>query len=61
MTLAGNHIGNLNDRVYLGFGKHTLATSTFDVEAQDPQRSNFGPFSVGWMRDEGIISKEDLS
>lgn len=40
-TLAGNHVCNLNDRIYAGFWEDAFPPSTFDIETQDTQRSYF--------------------
>jgi hypothetical protein len=35
-TLAGNHVGDLNDRVNLGFWENALPPGALDIKAQNP-------------------------
>jgi hypothetical protein len=54
--LAGHHIGNLDDWVYLSLWKDAFPSCTFDIEAQDAQRCDFGPIAFWGMRNELVIS-----
>ena len=36
ITLSGHHVGYLNDRINIRFREDTFATSTLDIEAEDP-------------------------
>jgi hypothetical protein len=38
ILLVPDHVCNLDDGVVLGLGKDALATSTFNVEAEDAER-----------------------
>ena len=53
-TLPSNHIRYLDNRVNICLRKHTLSTSTLDIETEDSQGCNLLPLSFGGMWDEGI-------
>lgn len=53
-TLSSNHVGDLDDRVLVGFGKDSLSTSALDIETEDPERREIAPLAVRSVRDEVV-------
>ena len=50
ITLSSHHVGNLDDRILVGLREDTLPARALDVETEDPERCDLGPFAFRWMR-----------
>lgn len=51
-TLSSNHVGDLDDRILVGFGKDSLSTCALDIETEDPEGRETAPLPVRSVRDE---------
>lgn len=56
LTLSGYHVCNLNDRIFIRFGKDTFATSTLDIEGQNSQGRNMRPVAFRRVRLDGLMT-----
>jgi hypothetical protein len=56
ITLPSHHVGDLDDRIFVGLREDTLPARALDIKAEDPERCDLGPFAFRWMRDELVPS-----
>ena len=56
ITLSSYHVGNLDDRIFVGLWEDTLSTCTLDVETEYPERCDPRPFALGRVRYELVPS-----
>ena len=59
-TLSGHHVGDLDNRVDVGFRKDTFSASALDIEAKDSKGRNLRPISFWCMRDEGMVPVREI-
>ena len=50
--LSDDHVGDLNDGVFVRLGEDTLPAGALDVEAEDPEGRDVRPLVLGRVRDE---------
>jgi len=56
ITLPSHHRGNLYDGIDICLRKDPLSPGTFDIEAQDPQWSDFQPVAFRCVGNQILIA-----
>lgn len=54
ITLSSHHVGDLDDWILIRLRKDPLPACALDIETEDPERCNLGPFPFRRMRDEVV-------
>jgi len=54
ITLSSHHVGDLDDRILVRLREDTLSARAFDIETEDTEGCNLGPFAFRWMRYEFV-------
>jgi hypothetical protein len=49
ITLSSHHVGDLDDRILVSLWEDTLSARALDIETEDAERCNLGPFAFRRM------------
>ena len=52
--LLDDHVGDLDDGVFLRFRENAFPSGALDVEAEDPEGRDVGPLALGLVGDEVV-------